>query len=209
MRTNRETATTVMLACAFASAWAIAGQTAKSEDQPRSGASTRGDSVAHADQRIEVEVEVAATPEQVFDAWTTRDGVRTFFAPDARIELRIGGAYEMYFMPAQPEGVRGSEGCRILSYEPAAMLSFDWNAPPTFPHARQQRTWVVVRLSDAGPGRTRVHIAHLGWEEMQHAFPEHADEWQRVRAYFDRAWRVVAERLQKRFESGPVEWPNT
>ena len=42
------------------------------------------------------------------------DGARTFFAPEAHIELRPEGPYEMYFDSDAPVGERGGEGCTVL-----------------------------------------------------------------------------------------------
>ena len=39
-------------------------------------------------------ITIKATPAAVYQAWTTRDGIRTFFAPDAVIEPRVGGLFE-------------------------------------------------------------------------------------------------------------------
>jgi len=150
------------------------------------------------ERAIEKSVVVAAPLEDVWRAWTSTEGAETFFAPRARVELEIGGAYEMYFMTDAPEGQQGSEGCRILSYLPGRMLSFDWNAPPEFPDERKARTWVVVLLSDAGEGRTAVSLTHLGWKQGGH--------WDDVYAYFQRAWDVVIERLEHIYRVGPLDW---
>jgi uncharacterized protein YndB with AHSA1/START domain len=144
------------------------------------------------------EVKVSASPAEVFRAWTTRDGVREFFSPDARIELRIGGPYEPLFLLSEPPGEQGAEGCKVLSFLPAEMLSFSWNAPPHLPNVRKERTWVVLQFDPAGAGATRVRAAQLGWGE--------GEEWDQCYVYFDRAWDVVLGRLQERFERGPVDW---
>jgi len=56
--------------------------------------------------------------------WTTHDGLITFFGNDNKIELRLGGPFEIYFLLDNPPGLRGSEGCKIISYVPERMLSF-------------------------------------------------------------------------------------
>ena len=140
-----------------------------------------------------------ATRAEVWRAWTTSEGVVTFFAQAANIRLEPGGAFELYFDTEAPPGLQGSEGMRVLSYLPGEMLSFEWNAPPRFPELRNgPRTWVVVRLDDVGARATRVRLAHLGWRG--------GGEWDQVHSYFDRAWDTVLRRLVCRFESGPVDW---
>lgn len=146
------------------------------------------------------ETVVPALRAEVFRAFTTVEGATTFFAPAARIELRPGGPYELFVVPDAPEGQRGGEGCRVLSYVPNEVLSFTWNAPPSFPELRFQRTFVVVQLSDAGKGKTRVKLTHGGWKD--------GERWEALRAYFDKAWGDVLGNLEKRYTKGPV-FPGT
>ena len=117
--------------------------------------------------------------------WTTHRGLCTFFGADNQIDLTPGGAFEIYFLMDQPYGLRGSEGCKVLSFLPQRMLSFSWNAPPQFPVIRDSRyqTWVVVELHPVSAGQTQVVLTHLGW-------PEDPD-WDVVYDYFDSAWETV------------------
>jgi uncharacterized protein YndB with AHSA1/START domain/uncharacterized protein YciI len=144
---------------------------------------------------IEKEVVVSASTDEVWRAWTTAEGVTSFGPPKAKIELRVGGAYEWYFMPDQPPGSRGSDGCRILSYLPARMLSFDWNAPPSIPTLRDSgaKTQVVLELAEQAPGQVRVKLTQLGFGE--------GEDWDRYYVYFDKAWGRVLDGLQRSFES--------
>lgn len=135
------------------------------------------------------------------EVWThlaTAEGWRKFLNVEARIELHPEGPFEVYFQPDAPAGQRGAEDCRVLSFVPGELLSFTWNAPPKYAHARQQRTWVVVRLEALAPQRTRVRLDHLGFREMAAAHPGYREEWQSVRAYFHAAWdRVLAALKQQ------------
>jgi uncharacterized protein YndB with AHSA1/START domain len=145
------------------------------------------------------EVTVPAPPGEVFRLWTTKEGVESFFAPSARIELAIGGAYEIFFDPDAPEGSQGADGVKVLSYLPDAMLSFTWDAPPAIPTLRHTWTqWVVLRFEKAPDAATCVRMAHLGFRD--------GDDWDACYAYFDRAWDVVLGRLKARVETGPIDW---
>jgi uncharacterized protein YndB with AHSA1/START domain len=151
------------------------------------------------ERAVIAQVEVPAPLDDVWDAWTTESGVRTFFAPASRIDLRPGGAYEMLFDLAAEQGSQGGEGNRLLAIQPRAMLSFSWNAPPELPMVRGQRTHVCVRFAALGPTRTRVSLRHDGWGE--------GGEWDQAFQYFERAWsRAVLPRLHYRFEHGPIDW---
>jgi uncharacterized protein YndB with AHSA1/START domain len=147
---------------------------------------------------IEKETTVDAPIAEVWRAWTTSEGAVTFFAPEANIELRIGGPYELFFDLDAPPGSRGAEGMTVLSYAPPHTLSFTWCAPPHLPNVRRERMWIVVRLDEVSPGRTRVRLANLGWGE--------GGEWEEAHAYFRRAWDIVLTRLRQRFAQGPIDW---
>ena len=140
---------------------------------------------------LQFERRVDASPAQVFNAWTTEDGVRAFLDIDSKIELEIGGAYELYLQDENPIGERGSEECQILSYVPGRMLSFTWNAPPSFPIARQARTWIVLTFEPAEDGKTLVRVDHLGFGD--------GGGWPQVKQYFRRAWASTLDRLAEHF----------
>jgi len=147
---------------------------------------------------IQKEAVVPASLAEVWDAWTTVRGVTTFLGPSAKLELAIGGPYEIYFDPNALPGSQGSEGCKVLSYLPRQMLSFDWNAPPQFPNVRKERTWIVILLEELGERQVKVKLAHLGWRD--------GEEWDEVFRYFSRAWGTVLARLEHRFSAGPIDW---
>lgn len=150
---------------------------------------------------ITAEVVVAAPATEVWQAWSSEAGVRTFFAPAAKVELQPGGAYEMYFAPDAEPGQRGGEGNQVLAVQENRMLSFTWNAPPSLPSVREQRTFVVVRFHELGPAQTRVVLRHYGWGD--------GGEWDKAFAYFSRAWNsFVMPMLKYRFDKGPVDWNN-
>jgi predicted enzyme related to lactoylglutathione lyase/uncharacterized protein YndB with AHSA1/START domain len=149
---------------------------------------------------IRKEVTVQASAHELFELWSTVEGVRTFFGPDARIELRQGGAYEIYFMPEAPEGSRGSEGCSVLEFEPERHLAFTWNFPPTLPALRDKKTRVDLWFQPISPDITQVVLKHSQWGT--------GGQWPRGVDYFERAWEVVLRRLVHRFRFGPVDWDN-
>jgi uncharacterized protein YndB with AHSA1/START domain len=147
---------------------------------------------------VEVTQVVPAAPDKVWAALTTAEGVKTFFAPDAKVELKPGGAYEMYFMPDRPEGERGGEGCTVVSFEPNQKLVFTWNFPPSIPALRKSKakTEVAVTLAPEGTG-TRVTLVQSGWKD--------GADWKKGREYFAGAWKTVLARLERRFRRGPLD----
>lgn len=151
-----------------------------------------------AERALDKTIDVPASVDAVWDAWTTRAGIVAFMAPDAEIDPRPGGLFEVRFDPLAGPGDRGADDMRYLALQPKKMLSYTWNAPPHLPQARQQRTFVIVRFEPLGDRATRVKMHHTGWGD--------GGEWDQAYAYFDKAWSTVLGNLKKRFETGPIDW---
>ena len=131
---------------------------------------------------IEAEVLVKAKLDDVWQAWTTAAGIRTFFAPDALVEARVDGPFEIYMNPYAAPGLKGADGMRVLAVQEKRLLSFTWNAPPHLPEARAQRTYVTLRFAPASDSETRVSLYHGGWGD--------GGEWDKAYDYFSKAWRA-------------------
>jgi len=133
------------------------------------------------------EVEVAAPPMEVWQAWTSNEGIGSWWGPaQSNIELRIGGPFELLFSLEPPEGTRGSEGCKVLAYVPGESFSFTWNAPPHLP-LRSTNTWVVLSFAPSDSG-ARVRLVHTGFLT--------GPDWDDYMEYFDGAWGRVLELLR-------------
>ncbi len=151
------------------------------------------------ERQIVKEVTVKAAPEEVFRAWSTSEGVASFFAPEARVEAKSGGPFEVYVNPYAPPGMKGADDMKVLAVQENRMISFTWNAPPHLPETRAQRTVVIVRMKPAADGQTQVTLTHVGWGD--------GGQWDQTFTYFDRAWGNVLANLQKRFAEGkPIDW---
>ena len=151
-----------------------------------------------AERAIDKQVVVAADVDAVWAAWTTREGITSFFAPDAEVDARVGGAFHIFIDPLAAPGARGVDDMRFMALQPKRMLSFDWNAPPHLPEARAQRSFVIVRLDPVDATHTRVRLHHTGWGD--------GGQWEAALTYFDRAWGSVLGNLKTRFETGPQDW---
>jgi uncharacterized protein YndB with AHSA1/START domain len=129
---------------------------------------------------------------EVWKAWTTTEGIESFFAPKAaKVEPWPGGAFELWFGVTLPEGTRGSEGCRVHSVKPMEQFVFEWNAPPTIPVIRDLRTLVYLDFKALPDNRTELTLRNFGYGE--------GEDWAKAKAYFARAWPAVMANLEKRF----------
>jgi uncharacterized protein YndB with AHSA1/START domain len=128
----------------------------------------------------------------VWKAWTTTDGIESFFAPKAvKVVPEPGGALELWFGVDMPEGSRGSEGCKVHSVKPMEQFVFEWNAPPTIPAIRPLRTLVYLDFKPLADNRTEVTLRNFGYGQ--------GDDWAKAKVYFERAWPAVMANLEKRF----------
>ena len=148
---------------------------------------------------IILSIEIQCTLQEAWKAWTSREGITGFLAPDCKIGVNPDEPYEMYFIPGNQAGDRGGEGNKILAVEPYELFSFTWNAPPQFTHVRPQRTSVCLRFDQLEENRTRINLIHTGWGN--------STEWQQVYKYFQQAWgEIVLPRLKSYLEGEPVVW---
>lgn len=150
---------------------------------------------------IFLEVEINASLSEAWNAWTTKEGIQSFFSPDCFLEYKVGGAYENYFFPVANIGERGGEGNKILAIQEDKMFSFTWNAPTHLPEVRQQRTHVCIRFAAIEQDKTKISLHHDGWGS--------GGQWDEAYNYFQIAWgKVVLPRLKFRFDNEPVDWNN-
>ena len=156
------------------------------------------------ERALRKEALIEATVDRVWDAWTTRDGIVGFLAPDAEIDARVDGAFHIFFDPEAAEGSKGADTMRYLALQTNRLLSFDWNAPPHLAVVRQQRTVVVLRF-EARDERTRITLHHVGWGDVDGV---DGVEWDAAFRYFDHAWDLVLGQLQERLAPGgrPRDW---
>lgn len=133
--------------------------------------------------------------------WTTHEGLKTFFGSDNKIELMPDGAFEIYFLLDNPAGLRGSEGCKVLSFLPQRYFSFSWNAPPQFEEVRKSdyKTWVVVEFNAISDKQTQITLTHLGWPDDE--------RWMPVFDYFSKAWDVALNNLSKNVQDEATSNP--
>ncbi len=152
-----------------------------------------------AERLIRLEEIIEAPAADVWMAWTTVEGLRTFLAPDAVIDVKAGGQWEIVFVPEAPAGSRGSEGCKVLEVKKGRRLVFEWNFVPGSP-IRDQKTTVSIEINAFGDRNCQVSLEQVGWKE--------GPDWDAGFAYFSDAWSLVLARLERRFREGPIDWAN-
>lgn len=137
---------------------------------------------------------VAAPLDDVWKAFTTKEGQESWMVAHSEIDLRIGGRMRTHYDPKGTIGDAKTIENTIICYDPTRMLSLKVSKPPEgfpFPNA-VKNMWTVIYFEANSPRTTRVRIVGLGFGDDE--------ESQKLRAFFDRGNAFTLRKLQERFE---------
>ena len=144
---------------------------------------------------IQIEITVNAPRDTIWRAWTESDQIATWFSPDASVEARPGGKFELYFGPSNHDH-ECTKGCVFTLVEQLKNLGFTWKGPDQFADLMNEpipSTSVLVSFFQED-GFTRVVVEHSGWGQGK--------EWEEARVWHEKAWLDVLGRLKSALESG-------
>ena len=144
---------------------------------------------------IIIKDELDCTIHSAFEMFTVNEMLGKWLTEKANIEARVGGKYELFWDPSNPED-NSTIGCKITGIELDRFISFEWKGPKQFKdfmNSADPLTHVVIFLSSREDERdkTNLFLFHSGWRKTQ--------EWQEARNYFDKAWKIAIENLKKCF----------
>lgn len=148
-------------------------------------------------QRILRESIVIAAPrEKVWTAWASSEGLKSWEAPVAAIDLRVGGYLEATYDPKGHLGDPNNIRHELLGYLPGELLVFrNVQAPKGFQHADLfGKVTTVIQLEDAGEGKTRVTVSGVGYGSGQ--------DWDQLYGFFHAGNAYLLEVLKTHFEGG-------
>jgi uncharacterized protein YndB with AHSA1/START domain len=137
------------------------------------------------------EVTVPASLDQIWRAFTTKEGVEEWLWSDVTVDLREGGDWIVNY----PGGKTG--GGTIVSFEPMRSITMRAMAPEQFPEVRRERTAAVFSF-EATDGGTRVTLRQTGWKNGK--------EWDDAYEYLAKGNAQLLNQLLYRFKNGPIDW---
>lgn len=126
---------------------------------------------------------IPATPDQVFEAWTSREKMERWKHPDPSagvevdVDLRVGGRYSIRL---EIEGGHVTAHGTYRELDPSRRLAYTWSWRE--PHSMRAETLVTVEFVPVGK-ETEIRLCHEG-------FPTRED-----REGHEEGWRVCLERL--------------
>jgi uncharacterized protein YndB with AHSA1/START domain len=137
------------------------------------------------------EVSIPAARTEVWNAFTTSEGLSTWLTPGAVVDLRKGGEWTAHF----PGGKTG--GGTIVSFIPQEQVVMTAMAPEQFPTVRTERTVAKFQFVANGES-TVVRLTQTGWKT--------GAEWDRAYEYLSSGNAQLLESLRRRFVTGPFDW---
>lgn len=133
---------------------------------------------------VRQQINIAASPRAVWRQLTTAEGVRSWWADDARMEAQTGG--RIVLTSEDGEGTPLEERGIFLEHRPTRKLEIKWDGGGTAPTAGSRVSFQLARDGD----ETRVSVIHSG------AFLEEAE----VMARYDKEWRSALKALRASIE---------
>ena len=137
-----------------------------------------------------IEVSIPAPLHDVWEAFTTKQGLSTWLAPDVSVELKPGGDWLVKF-----PGSTG--GGTIVSFVPEKEIVISALAPDRFPLVRSTRTRAVFTFT-AKENSTLVRLSQTGWQS--------GAEWDAAYEYLVAGNAQILAMLHHRFVAGPTDW---
>lgn len=148
-----------------------------------------------------LEADIPASLSDVWGAFATDEGLRSWMAPVAAVDMKIGGIMEASYHPDAKIGDPANIKNRILSFAPETMLSLQVSQfPPNYPFDKDKagKTWSVILFHPISDKVTRVTLLGFGFQK--------GDDWEKLHQFGIRANSYSLMKLHERFTKGPSDW---
>ena len=148
---------------------------------------------AQASDVIAQDAVVNAPIDEVWKAWTTREGMESWMVGKTDFELTVGAIWHTSYDKQSTLDDDRTIHQQLLAYDPGRMLAIRTVKPPKgFPFPDEiGKTWTVVYLEPIGSAQTKVAARMFGYSANE--------ESQKMRAFFERGNRATLDSLVKRF----------
>ncbi|MEK4522766.1 SRPBCC domain-containing protein [Psychrobacillus sp. FSL W7-1457] len=145
---------------------------------------------------INKEITINTPMDLVWYAWTISERVSEWFASEAIINPKVGGAYELYFIPGNKTGMN-TKGCKITKLDEQNELQFTWKGPDQFESVMNDEnslTLVKVVFLNLDNNITKITLHHSGFNS--------GENWAEAIKWHDMAWSGVLSSLKSALEKG-------
>lgn len=141
------------------------------------------------DKIIVTTANINCTGDEAFNMFTENKHLEKWLTAKADVELKVGGKYELFWEPDDPEN-NSTIGCKVLAFEAPDYITFEWRGPKQYKHFMNNvrpLTQVTVLFREVDD-KTRVTLMHSGWRD--------SSEWEEARQYFVNAWAGAFQQLE-------------
>jgi len=144
---------------------------------------------------LQLSMDIPATPHQVFDAFATTDGFKSWAVAVAKVDLRTGGDIESSYDPKARIGDPGNIKNQIVTFIPDHLLVIrNVQAPEGFAGKGEfQKTVTIIELTPI-EGGTRVRLTNTGYGDSEAA--------RMVYGHFEWGNAYTLAELKKKFAKG-------
>ena len=171
----------------------VSGSTLAQENQTSQVGPVKVTKEYKPEKSLKLEVEVPASPDAVWAAFTTAQGLQTWLGPEAEVDMKPGGAWLVKF-PGASTG-----GGTVMEFVPGKSITIAAMAPDAFPTVRRERTKAVFEIEGSADGKTSiVRLTQTGWKT--------GEEWDKAFEYLAKGNPMLLAMLRQRFTSGPMDW---
>lgn len=152
------------------------------------------------DRAIQLSAVIPAAAPEVYRAFTTTEGFRSWAVPMTRVDLKIGGMMESSYDAKARLGDPNNIKNEIVAYVPDRLLVIrNHQAPAGFADPELfGKTVTVMEFQPVGPKATKVVITNAGYGK--------GARWDTLYGHFEWGDAYMLAQLKKRFETGPTDW---
>lgn len=134
---------------------------------------------------LRIEGIVPAPAAEVWKAFSTAEGLKTWIAPVVSIDLRVGGVISTHYTKTATIGSPGTINLPIINYLEGEMLTLKVNLNENFTakaRAEDKNLQEIIQIIPASSNSTRVVSSMIGWGTGK--------EWDDTYKFFSRgnAW---------------------
>lgn len=140
---------------------------------------------------ITFDLNLNTSVEDAWNLWTDSRKLEQWFTTEANVDLKIGGAFELFWDPTNHND-NSTLGCKITALVPYRMLAFQWRGPVPYADLMNVEpfpTWASISFEAVGIDQTILHFRHGGWGE--------GDRWNSAREWQKNAWTGAFSELVK------------
>lgn len=140
------------------------------------------------------EVEIAASIDDVWNAFTTTEGLKSWVAPLADIDFKVGGKWRANYNKDGKLGDATTIVNTILCYDPKRMISLKATGfPEGFPFKDvAKETWTIFYFTPVSEKKTKIIVVGLGYNDTEQS--------QKMRSFFETANKYSMDQLSAAME---------